>query len=410
VGRRAPRRPPVCHHGVRANALASCIAASKASPLSQNTANADLTVRSGAIVALRLFDIAYTIDLARVEAIWAAQSNAASRRGRLSTTPEKAVAFGVPPLAIALDPIALDLGGVLVQAEASARFYDFGAVALAVRVPVADVRWRAFVAAAQSLDEAIGPAGSGVFWQALLERVLAIAGPALVRPATRTLEEDYLLAIVEQFDEPLTAAELTERIDLVPLLSGERRALSESARRDLLRQSFSYYVDDLVVLTWDRAFIYEPRGDSDVAGVLEVANAQLLELRYYDELLDAELPAMYDRVEAARAATSLLAARRFAELARRLYTLVAEVTELTEKVDNALQVTEDVYLARVYAAALELFRVPRLGAAVDRKLAIIRDTYTALYDEASDSRAELLEIAIIVLIMIEIALALIALR
>ena len=41
-------------------------------------------------------------------------------------------------------------------------------------------------------------------------------------------------------------------------------------------------------------------------------------------------------------------ARRFADLARRLYTMVAEVTELTEKVDNALQVTEDVYLARIY--------------------------------------------------------------
>ena len=378
--------------------------------MNEPISTADLTVRAGAIVALRLFDIAYTIDLAQVEAIWAARSNASSRRGRLSTTPEKAVSFGVPPVAIALDPVELDLGGAHIHAEVSARFYDFGAVALAVRVPIADVRWRAFVTTAQSLDEAIGPAASGAFWQALLERVREIVAPALVRPAATALEEDYLLAIVEQFDAPLTAAELAERIDLVPLLSGERRALSESARRDLLRQSFSYYVDDLVVLTWDRAFIYEPRGDSDVIDVLEVANAQLLELRYYDELLDDELPAMYDRVEAARATTSLLAARRFAELARRLYTLVAEVTELTEKVDNALQVTEDVYLARVYSAALELFRVPRLGAAVDRKLAIIRDTYMALYDEASDSRAELLEIAIIVLITIEIALALIALR
>ena len=117
---------------------------------------------------------------------------------------------------------------------------------------------------------------------------------------------------------------------------------------------------------------------------------------------------MYARVEAARGTKPLFAARRFAALARRLYTLVAEVTELTEKVDNALQVTEDVYLARIYASALELFRVPRLGAAVDRKLAIIRDTYTALYDEASGSRAELLELAIIVLIVIEIVLAVIA--
>jgi hypothetical protein len=374
--------------------------------LNEAIASADLTVRAGAIVALRLFDIAYTIDLARVEAIWAARSNASTRRGRLSATPEKAVAFGVPPVAIALDPVELELGGVRIQAEASARFYDFGAVALAVRVPVADVRWRAFVATAQSLDEEIGPAASSAFWQSLLARVREIVAPAIVRPEATTIEEDYLLAIVEQFDTPLTAAELVERIDLVPLLSGERRALSESARRDLLRQSFSYYVDDLVVLTWDRAFIYEPRGDSDVTDVLEVANAQLLELRYYDELLDDELPAMYDRVEAARATTSLLAARRFAELARRLYTLVAEVTELTEKVDNALQVTEDVYLARIYASALELFRVPKLGAAVDRKLAIIRDTYTALYDEAATSRAELLEAAILAVIVVELFLAL----
>jgi uncharacterized Rmd1/YagE family protein len=43
---------------------------------------------------------------------------------------------------------------------------------------------------------------------------------------------------------------------------------------------------------------------------------------------------------------------------------------------------------------------------VDRKLAIIRDTYTALYDEASAARSALMEAAIIVLIVIEVVLAL----
>jgi uncharacterized Rmd1/YagE family protein len=42
---------------------------------------------------------------------------------------------------------------------------------------------------------------------------------------------------------------------------------------------------------------------------------------------------------------------------------------------------------------------------VDRKLAIIRDTYAALYEEASGKRGELLELAIIVLIVVEIAIA-----
>ena len=74
--------------------------------------------------------------------------------------------------------------------------------------------------------------------------------------------------------------------------------------------------------------------------------------------------------------------------------------------DNALQVTEDVYLARVYAATIQLLRVPNVSAAVDRKLDIIRQTYTALHCEAAGGRAELLEIAILLLIAFEIVLSL----
>jgi hypothetical protein len=140
---------------------------------------------------------------------------------------------------------------------------------------------------------------------------------------------------------------------------------------------------------------------------LQIANVQLLEMRVYDELLDAELPKMRSLLERASGHRNFLTARRYASLARRLLTLVAEVTELTERVDNALQVTEDVYLARVYAAAMELFRVPNVTAAVDRKLAIIRETYTALHSEAAGARAEVLEIAVLVLIAVEVVLSLI---
>jgi hypothetical protein len=100
-----------------------------------------------------------------------------------------------------------------------------------------------------------------------------------------------------------------------------------------------------------------------------------------------------------------LARRRYAGLARSLHGLLAEVTEVSERVENALVVTEDVYLAKVYSAALEQHRVRDWSGAVDRKLAIIRDTYTALYDEATAARAEYLEMAIVLLIVLEIVLA-----
>jgi hypothetical protein len=368
---------------------------------------ATLDVAAGYILAYRLFDVAYAIDLAKAEEVWARTVRTGSSRGRLTTTPPKAIAFGVPPVALGLGTITLSLPDGPAPAIVTARLYEFGVVSIAIRVAVVDLSWAAFTQRVNAMDRAVGVAPATGLWTELLDRVRQGVGKGLVRPSAATVEEDYLIGVANTFSEKMAAEALVQRLDLVPLLSGEQRPLSEGARRDLLRHRYSYYTDDLVVLTWDRAFLYEPRGDTDVIDVLEVANAQLLEMRYYDELLDAELPRMYDLVEAARRRWTLPGARRFADLARRLYTMVAEVTELTEKVDNALQVTEDVYLARIYAAALEQFRVATVSAAVDKKLSIIRDTYTALYDEASSSRSGLLEIIIVAMIAVEIVLAII---
>ena len=366
----------------------------------------ELRVVAGAVIASRFFDVADAIDLAAAERLWARQPRSAMARGRLVSTPPKAVAFGVPPLDIPLAPVQLRLDGLVVPADPTARLFDFGVARLALRVAADALPWTGFVERLGAVDREVGPGAANGLWNELFDQLRAIFGEAFLQPARSSLEEDYLVGLVRTFDEAPSAASLQQRLDLVPLLSGETRPLSDGARRDLLRQNFSYYTDDLVVLTWDRAFVYEPRGDSDVIDVLDVANAQLLETRYYDRLLDVELPRMYDLVQATQRARSLASSRRFATLARRLYALVAEVTELRAKADNALQVTEDVYLARVYTAALDVFRVAAVGASVDRKLAIIRATYTALYEESSNARAALLEATIVVLILFEIVLAL----
>ena len=367
----------------------------------------ELHVQSGAIIALRLFDIAYSIDLKKAELLWGQRIGGATSRSRLNSAHPKALAFDVPPLLVSLDPIELALGGSVLKAGVTARLYDFGVVAIALRVATNPLSWADYTSFCNEVDRSVGPNAETLVWDGLVEKIRFNITSAMTRPVASALQEDHLIAVVQQWNEPVHGADLPERLNLIPILSGEHRPLSEKTGRDLLKQRFSYYEDDLVVVTWDRAFVYEPRNDSDVTDIIEAANAQLLEFRYYDELLDEELPRMYELVKQARGATNLLAPRRFAELARKLYTLVAEVTELTEKADNVLQVTEDVYLARIYLAALEIFRVPTVSAAVDRKLSIVRDTYAALYAEASDSRGELLEVAIVLLIVIEIVIALV---
>jgi uncharacterized Rmd1/YagE family protein len=66
-----------------------------------------------------------------------------------------------------------------------------------------------------------------------------------------------------------------------------------------------------------------------------------------------------------------------------------------------------VYLARVHAAALDLFRGRAWRRGLDHKLAIIRQAYGMLNAEAMARRSELLEGVIILLIAIEIVLALV---
>ena len=341
---------------------------------------------------MRFYDIAYEIDL---EALQATAETAATRI-RLQRTEPKAVDFGVPPLELALEKVTIPELGL--TGEASARVFEFGVASISIRLPVANVDWSEFARLSNAIHH----------WSVRqepwpwLDQVMRLVQPHATRADVKPdLIEDYLIATVSMTSEAVTTEQLLSSDALITLLSGETRALSAAARADLLENNFSYYTNDLAVITWDRAFLYEADGATDVAEVIEVANAQLLELRYYDLLLDEELPRMYRRVEQARKGFRLLR-RSHAKLAHELYAQVAEVTEITERIDNALKVTEDVYLARIYSAVGDLFRLRIWNADVERKLAIIRDTYSALNDDATHARAELLELGIFLLIVFEI--------
>ena len=118
-----------------------------------------------------------------------------------------------------------------------------------------------------------------------------------------------------------------------------------------------------------------------------------------------ELPRLYAQVAARRGGPAALLGRRYAPVLARIQRLMADTTEFVERVENALKVTDDVYLARIYSAALEIFRGRTWRAGIDRKLGILRDTYSTLSGEAQAARSELLELAIVALIVLEIVFA-----
>ena len=99
-----------------------------------------------------------------------------------------------------------------------------------------------------------------------------------------------------------------------------------------------------------------------------------------------------------------LFSRRYSALLGEIQRPYSDSTELIERAENSLKVTDDVYIARVCSAALEIFRGRAWRAGVDRKLSLVRDTYEMLNGMAQARRAEALETAIVVLIVAEIIL------
>ena len=359
----------------------------------------------GTAIAYRLYDIGYAVDLERASTLFAPD---ATERVRPARSEGRAMQIANPPLAVALGQERLRIAGTEYTAEVSARIFDFGACSLQLRIDAPRaLPWDAFSSFGTAVDES--PELTAIFIRHLAA-LRQLVAPAVERPNVAAVEEDFVVFRITRLTDlagkTLSTDVLTDD-HLVPLLLHEHRRLSSDARRELLPHRFSYYADDLTILTWDNALVVEPRAeDRDVEYILEFANAQLLELRYYDSLLDSELPTMYERVAEARSRFFALPTGRYRPLLARLQTRVADVTETVERVENALKVTDDVYLARIYAAALELFRGTAWRRGIERKLAIVRETYTMFNAEAQAVRAEILEVAIIVLILAEIVLGL----
>ena len=115
-------------------------------------------MQSAVVIAMHMVDLADAIDLSQVEALWGLQQRPASVRSKLSSTPPKALAFGVPPVLLTLDPIDVSLLNTSYRAQIYVRLYEFGAAAFSLHVPVSACAWAAFSQLVNEVD-GLGIAG-----------------------------------------------------------------------------------------------------------------------------------------------------------------------------------------------------------------------------------------------------------
>jgi hypothetical protein len=355
-------------------------------------------IRAGQVVLFYLFDVAATADLQAIPGLVGGPAVPA-RLVPKPATPAY-VQYDKPP--ISFDGEAMGIGEID-GFRARFRVYDYGVVSVALMRSFQGA-WSEFVALGETFVENPDLEARA---EGLCRSVTTRLGRALRGLHATYLSEDYLVFAVHELERPQSADELLANHgnDIAAMLRGERR-LSDQEKATILQHRISYLADDLVVPTWNAAFVYDTAAGAQAAlEIAEFANSQLLEFRHYDQRLDDELEVIYGRLQRPRWGDWWLGSR-YTRAARQVHSLFIEVNELTDRTENTLKFVGDIYAARLFALIADRLGLGRWKADVEGKLETLDDIYRFAVEQSAMSRGQFLESTVVLILVLELLLIL----
>ena len=376
----------------------------------------------GSVLVLIQFDVSEEIRLDLLRTIFGARRQEASFK---HPTPGY-VQYQRPPVVERVEPLVLESGERL---DTQIKYYDYGVLSVVFELPFSG-DWDTLVRLASRW---VWDTDFSSFARKIVLGKLDRAYPALVKPyevmphkAKPTesntapegdttaksnsdtsyadwLTEDYFIFHVRECAGNPSGSDLlaAEGGRIAQIVRGENQALSDGERQEILQSKISYYPNDLAVIGWNAAFLYDNQTGADTAiQLLEYANSQLLEFRHYDELLTRELQSVYDFMD--HGSTGIWARWRTAKRATRLHTVLLDVDELTERADNAIKFLSDMFSARLYKVAASKIGVTDYKDLVNQKVQTAEELYRFMVDQFHQSRAFVLEFLVVIILIIEL--------
>jgi hypothetical protein len=367
--------------------------------------NPEPIVGRGSVLVYRTFDAADAIQLQRAE-----QLLLTARVERTSLTFRTPPAREIGALKVSAAPLRVDLGmreltvgGTSQPAHATIQIFDYGTFSVLFELPV--VKPTPLEELARTCIDLCSSSVLSGLARKEHDELCAKMKDAISGAHLRGEISTYGMILVRRLEQG-GPRELLEWNGLAKLVAGESdaRPASSFQSREVLDYADGYLADDLVVVGTHVALIVEPSGSHEVAEVIEVARAQAAQLRHADNQLDDELARACQDFDRHRLALAVWSPHGPA--VRRLSRRIVELTEFSERIDNALRVVSDEYLSRVYRKAVRRFAMPTLKERVAHKQRLVAEIYSVLRDEVQMVRSFVLEIAIVLLIVTEIAMAL----
>ncbi len=347
---------------------------------------------SGAVLVLIQFDVCEEL---RLDLLQQAINARTVQQPSMKHTAPAYVRYQRPPVVGPLEPLVLETGERL---EGEVKYYDYGVASVIYQLPFS-CDWSSL---ANLASRWVWDVDFASRVEPIVRQKLDRVSSAMVKPYQRWLSEDYFIFHVREADGSPIAADLarTHGLEIAQVVRGDKLRLSDGEIREVLQSQVSYYAGDVAVIGWNAAFVYDSVAGADTSiQLLEYANSQLLEFRHYDELLTGILDSVYDLLGRK---TGFFARWGLVKSARSLHTVLLDVAELTERADNAIKFLSDMFAARLYKLAAAKIGVPDYKDLVAQKLKTAEDLYHDMVEQFNQSRAFLLEVTVVLILLIEL--------
>jgi len=193
---------------------------------------------------------------------------------------------------------------------------------------------------------------------------------------------------------------------IASLLKSEKLELDEKEIEYTLSFQFKYAKDDLIILDWDGAVLFDPSGDFEESiDLLQLANFQLLRYRALDEDLDERLKKVYKLIQPDEKKNwwARMISRDVTQSFKEVIRIRTQSIAQFEGLDRDIKLIGDWYSARVYSLLSKKFKFDDWHNTIKEKLDSLEDIYSIASENLGMSRSKLLEsIEIVGFIILEI--------
>lgn len=381
-------------------------------------------INKGSYQIYRVFDLGEEINLPQVKE----SLSELIKTWNIKQNSKPSIIIKNPPLSLALNQQEVKVAGQSYQAQILMKIYDYGACSVQIQLPLNNVNTEQLIdmqADVETTNTALDELA-----RTKVDEIFRKIHTSIKSPIIWGVFEDYNIIFAEQIsliakdqdnlhlneqiseipknEVPVSKKEI-ELIDpmsimdskLAQIIIGDKNPnLSKMMVSETLSTYLQYSTQDLTVIDWNTAFVYDPVGATDTCELLEFVLTHQLEMRYYNQQLEYKKRILYENVE--KTSQNMYRIQNlFSNLSVQASQIYLDFSEFISKLDNSIETVGDVFLSKIIDAADKKFN-EKLRKQLEKNLNELKNEADSLGNKIKSEQSNFLSFLIVLLIIAEL--------